>query len=275
METIKNKEIKAGFDSEGIFCQKIGDSWLGQEIFCAKLGNGPKNLLFLCDYSSLCWEIGDAMTAWGRGLAAGNGKNPFFNIKEFFSYHTLYLIPRPNPDGVDIVNGIFTANNPFEERMKKMNCSGDFSGWRSNVRGVDLSLNHDGDWEKAKKITASVGPSARGYCGEYPESERESAALSRFLLRIPFDFVFIFSRGEQDGLSCTYRENFVKNSAKSGKIISKYFGIPIFTDDRLKFSTLRSWIMGGLGIPCAELILSDQMMTNIREIFSVCGVVAS
>lgn len=275
MEYMKNQEIYSIFSANGIDCRKIGDSWLGQSIYCAKLGSGPKQLLFLCDYSSLAWRIGDEMTGWGVALGSGNGKNPYFNVKEFLSYNTVYLIPRPNPDGTDFVNGNLSSGNPFLERMKKINTGDDFSLWRGNVRGVDLSLNHDGDWLRAKRLTAPFGPSPRGYCGEFPESEKESAALARFLLMMKIDFVFIFSRGENNGLYCTCNGSFVKNSAQSGKILSKYFGIPILTDDHMKFSTLRNWLMEVLEIPCAELILSEAMQTNLREILSVCGVVAS
>lgn len=74
---------------------------------------------------------------------------------------------------------------------------------------------------------------------------------------------------------CSYKENFVKNSGKSGKILSKYFGLPFLTDDNAKFNTLRNWILGVLDIPCAELVLSDASKERMHEIFSVCGVVAS
>lgn len=270
MEYRKNTEIQRVFEHCGIVCRPIGESWLRQEIFCAKLGYGPRKIVFFCDYSPLSLIIGEGMTDWGCDLISGE-KTRFFNRKEFFSDNTLYLVPRPNPDGIDLAQGGISAGNPFFERVKKMNPQNDFSHWRGNIRGVDLSLNHDCDWRDAPSPDFSSG----GTRGDYPESEKESAAVSRFLLREKPDCVFLFSKGNENGLCCTYQGDCLKNSARGAKILSGYFGIPIVGENDLGFHTLRRWILGVLNIPCMEMVLSESMQTNLREIFSVCGVVAS
>lgn len=57
------------------------------------------------------------------------------------------------------------------------------SGWKANLRGVDLNLNYPANWDKAKQIKASLGfdrPAPRDYPGEKPLDQRETAALAAY-----------------------------------------------------------------------------------------------
>ena len=94
----------------------------------------------------------------------------------------LYLVPLVNPDGVDLVNGMATA----EEEAAARSVAEHYpdipfpEGWKANLRGVDLNLNYPALWDQAKEVKYDLGfttPAPRDYVGEYPLSEKESRAL--------------------------------------------------------------------------------------------------
>ena len=69
----------------------IGNSVLGQNIFCVKAGNGPKNVLVVAGHHSL-------ETMLSRFLM----EYLYRSKKELFEGITLYAVPLLNPDGADI-----------------------------------------------------------------------------------------------------------------------------------------------------------------------------
>ena len=57
------------------------------------------------------------------------------------------------------------------------------SGWKANLRGVDLNLNYPARWETArriKKVQGISGPAPRDFAGFSPLDQPETAALAAF-----------------------------------------------------------------------------------------------
>lgn len=90
---------------------------------------------------------------------------------------TVYFIPLMNPDGVKI-------------------CLEGNKRYKANARGVDLNVNFPARWGTGKNNVNF--PSSENYIGEYPLSEKESAALCEFTLKIRPDATLSFhSKGEE------------------------------------------------------------------------------
>lgn len=57
------------------------------------------------------------------------------------------------------------------------------SGWKANLRGVDLNLNYPARWEAARRIKKAQGvstPAPRDFAGFSPLDQPETAALAAF-----------------------------------------------------------------------------------------------
>ena len=69
------------------------------------------------------------------------------------------------------------------------------SGWKSNIRGVDLNLQFPAGWDEARRIKFSQGftsPAPRDFVGFGPLTEPESLALYNFTLRRNFQLILAY-----------------------------------------------------------------------------------
>ncbi len=148
----------------------IGESLFGRPIPCVLIGEGR-----LCVYAGGFGGCDGAVTRILLGFAldyaaALEGGGRIYNIDSSYlaARRTLCIIPQLNPDGAELTLRGAEEDCPLRDRLLRMNGSGDFSRWRGNGRGCDLRYNY------------APSPVAC-FCGEYPESEPETAALARFL----------------------------------------------------------------------------------------------
>lgn len=148
----------------------IGESLFGRPIPCVLIGEGR-----LCIYVGGFCGCDAAVTKVLLGFAleyaaALDMGGRIYNIDSAYlaSRRTLCIIPQLNPDGAELSQRGAVEDCPLRERLLRLNGSADFSLWQGNGRGCDLRFN--------------FAPSpAAAFCGEYPESEPETAALARFL----------------------------------------------------------------------------------------------
>ncbi len=182
----------------------IGTSYLGQNIFCVKAGNGAKNVLAICAHHSLETMLSEFLMEY-----------LFRSKNDWFQGVTLYAVPLLNPDGAEIVAGRIKPPKPFLEK----------SNWQANYRGVDLNHNYDAGFSLAKKAVEQegiFGPNPTKFGGDNAFSESETKAIYDLCQKIPFDVAIAFhSQGEEiyyeyNGFlpmeTDTYLDAFQKNS---------------------------------------------------------------
>ena len=130
----------------------LGESILGRGIPILTLGNGKKEILYVGAHHGMEWITSILLLRFVNDFCEifRNDKSIYrTSLSLLCEQYTVYVIPMLNPDGVDYqINGI-TKENPFYERVLKMNGnSADLSHWQANARGVDLNHNYDaGFWE--------------------------------------------------------------------------------------------------------------------------------
>lgn len=178
----------------------IGPSVMGKEIPQIQIGHGAKKVHVNASFHANEWittpvlmrflnEYLIALTnqASIRGLA----------MLPYYTSVTLSLVPMVNPDGVDLVVNGAPAQQPYRDSVLAMNSgSGDFSGWKANIRGVDLNNQFPALWELEAERKPKV-PGPRDYPGEAPLTEPESIAMAELTERESFARVIaLHTQGE-------------------------------------------------------------------------------
>ncbi|MGZ9583002.1 M14 family zinc carboxypeptidase [Paenibacillus marinisediminis] len=182
--------------------EKIGESVMGKPIFALCIGTGP-NLVhangavhanewltsaalmqFFEDYAShyaacTSWQGWDSHAAYAR--------------------NTLCIVPMVNPDGVELVQEGITPRHPYAECLLEWNDAGNrFSGWKANIRGVDLNDQFPAHWEEECRRRGVHKPAPMNYGGTQPLTEPEAAALAAYVERMSFDIALSFhSQGQE------------------------------------------------------------------------------
>lgn len=126
------------------------------------------------------------------------------NARELYNSTSIYIIPMVNPDGVNLVTGELPRNSPaylFAQNISRRYPQFPFtSGWKANIRGVDLNLQFPAGWEQARRIKFSQGfitPAPRDFVGYGPLTEPESLSVYNFTLEHNFRLVLAcHSQGE-------------------------------------------------------------------------------
>ena len=113
-----------------------------------------------------------------------------------YENRSIWILPRLNPDGHALSQNGADPSCPLYERQLRMNqMKSDFSTWQGNARGVIPTLNFGNDFAARRQKYLENDRTNYPPCGEYPESEPESMALSRLIYTINPIFIAEFSVG--------------------------------------------------------------------------------
>ena len=179
----------------------IGNSVLGRDIPEILIGTGNKRVHYNGSFHANEWITTPiVMTFLNDYLLSLTNQNAIRGRLTFPLYQqsTLSIVPMVNPDGVNLViYGPSTASEPWRSRVIGWNNgSSDFSGWKANIRGVDLNDQFPALWELERERNPKT-PGPRDYGGESPLSEPEAIAMADMTRRRDFARVLAFhTQGE-------------------------------------------------------------------------------
>lgn len=185
-----------------------GRSVQNRPIPMLKMGRGAKKVFFNAAHHANEWITTPLVLKFVEDYATGvtnatqlGGQNSEY----MFDSATLYIIPMVNPDGVDLVTGAIQKDS--EAYMDVLAMANNYpsipfpSGWKANIKGVDLNLNYPAMWERAKELKYAAGftkPGPRDFVGAFPLSEPESRAIFEISGAIGFDITVSFhTQGEE------------------------------------------------------------------------------
>ena len=178
----------------------IGKSVLGKSIPEALVGNGSKRVHYNGSFHANEWITTPIiMTFLNDYLLAVTNKTSIrgLSMANFYNQTTLSIVPMVNPDGVDLVLNGPPEEEPWNESVIELNNgSANFSGWKANIRGVDLNDQFPAKWELEKARNPSK-PGPRDYVGERPLSEPEAIGMADLTRKRDFSRVLAFhTQGE-------------------------------------------------------------------------------
>lgn len=240
------KELNGKF--ENLKITTCGKSLLGRDIYAFVMGEGSKNTVYVGGTHSLEWLTSllllkfteNLMTSYEDGTTLAG-----FNVREILGNKKLIVIPELNPDGIEIAIKGAVACGKYKGADFEI-CKGDFSSWSANARGVDINHNFNADWYSLREAEQESGinsPSPRRYGGLFPESEPETAAITRLCRRIPIDMLVTFhSQGEE--IYYEYGKNTPPKSLTIAKIFSVLSDYILVKNDGLASSGgLKDWFI--------------------------------
>ena len=225
-----------------------GKSLLGKEIFAFVIGEGKKNIVYVGGTHGIEWLTSLLLLKFTENLASAYENESLlsgFNIKDIFENKKLIIIPELNPDGIEIVIKGASACGKYKAENYEI-CKGDFSFWSANARGVDINHNFNADWytlREAEKEAGINSPSPSRFGGLFPESEPETAAITRLCRRIPVEMLITFhSQGEE--IFYEYGKNTPEKALHIAKMFSALTDYTLVKNEGLYSSGgLKDWFI--------------------------------
>jgi g-D-glutamyl-meso-diaminopimelate peptidase len=164
--------------------QTIGQSVMGKEIYAIRLGQAEQSVFVNGAFHANEWITSPIALRFveeaARALHTGesfHGCDP----ASLFRQVELWTVPMVNPDGVELSLRGVASDHPCAERLLRWNGGNrDFSGWKANIRGVDLNDQFPANWEVERSRREVEGPGPRDYTGEAPLTEPEAEAIAAF-----------------------------------------------------------------------------------------------
>ncbi|WP_062108908.1 M14 family metallopeptidase [Bacillus niameyensis] len=165
-----------------ISLQSAGNSVMDLPLYDARVGNGNRKVQMNAAFHANEWITTPVLMKFLNEylLALTNGQNisgvPALSL---YTQNQLSAIPMVNPDGVSLV-----LNGPPAGREAEVIAlnrgSTDFSGWKANIRGVDLNKQFPAKWE-IERDRKPQEPGPRDFPGTRPLSEPETIAMANLV----------------------------------------------------------------------------------------------
>ena len=184
----------------------IGTSVLGNPIPSLKIGSGTKKVFYNAAFHANEWITTPVLLKFTEELSeayATGERLRTVDVNQLLKNVQLYVVPMVNPDGVDLVNGVIWQTGVLRKTEEIAARYPDIpypSGWKANIRGVDLNLQFPAEWQMARKIKFAQGFTTfapRDFVGEGPLTEPESLAVYNFTLQNDFALILAYhSQGE-------------------------------------------------------------------------------
>ena len=171
---------------------QFGRSVLGRPLWRITLGEGPRRVLYNAEHHANEWITTPLLLCFVEELAAAcaaGGTIAGLDAGELLAGSMLCLVPAVNPDGMDLVTGELQSGESYD-RVRQIAAAYPRypfpSGWKANLRGVDLNLQYPAGWEQARAIKYEQGivsPAPADFVGTAPLAAPEARALYELTLR--------------------------------------------------------------------------------------------
>lgn len=175
--------------------RQIGSSVMGKNLDEIQIGRGAKRVHFNASFHANEWIttpiLMQTLNAYLLALT-NNSDIRGRSILPYYNYVYFSFVPMVNPDGVDLVIHGAPASEPYRSSVLSINRgSTDFSGWKANIRGVDLNNQFPALWEREAAENPKE-PSPRDFPGYQPLTEPESNAMARLTGAANFNRVLAY-----------------------------------------------------------------------------------
>lgn len=222
----------------------IGESVLGKSIPEILIGNGRKRIHYNGSFHANEWITTTAiMTFLNDYLLSLTNQTSLRGLSTtpLYEQTTLSIVPMVNPDGVDLVLHGPPQNETWKTKVIDYNNGNtDFSGWKANIRGVDLNDQFPAKWE-LERAKNPKQPGPRDYGGERPITEPEASAMAELTRKRDYARVLAFhTQGEEiywgfDNAEPPEAEGFVKEISR----VSSY--VPVRTIE--SYAGYKDWFI--------------------------------
>ncbi len=173
----------------------IGHSVMGKEIIELQIGQGDKKVHMNGSFHAHEWITTPIlMQTINDYLLALTNRLPIrgLQMEPYFQSVTLSIVPMVNPDGVDLVVNGAPDEEPYRSEVLAINNGNtEFSGWKANIRGVDLNNQYPALWEK-EAARKPQQPAPRDFPGFSPLTEPEAIAMAELTRESQFDCVLAY-----------------------------------------------------------------------------------
>lgn len=201
------------------------------------------------------------------------------NIRRALSQLGITVIPSANPDGREISIYKEDGGKSLRKFISASGCT-DFSLWKSNANGIDISKNFSFNFEENKQTATEKGiisPSEQDYCGKYPESELETKTLTRLCRVRSFRQCLSVSGGEGNLIAAPDNSKIPESDLMS-KIISQGCFYPLAETESKDICGFPAWFSKEFSKPAFEIKAGEKYSTyqdceiiyeRVKEAFTV------
>ncbi|MFG6149680.1 M14 family metallopeptidase [Halobacillus sp. B23F22_1] len=177
----------------------IGHSVMGKDLIEIQIGNGDKIVHWNGAFHAYEWITTSVIMEFINTYLLALTNNETIRGRFMFPFYdqvTLSIVPMVDPDGVELVLNGPPDGSYGEEALQINGGSTDFSGWKANIRGVDLNNQFPANWEiEAERKPKQPAP--RDFPGYAPLTEPESVAMAELAGELNFEKMLAFhTQGE-------------------------------------------------------------------------------
>jgi len=243
-------ELKNSLGKEYPFlvCHSVGKSICGRDITAYSIGNYKNIVLFTGGFRGQDCMICLLLYRYLQKLCEAvknKSKLAGVNICSSLNSKGVTVIPCINPDAIEIYLDGKESAGEYSEYVNILS-KGDFSGWNSNAKGIDISRNFSIGRERLREAETKngiFGPSPSGYGGFAPESEPETMSLVKFCHRNNVHHAFSLMNGKE-GILWDYDGVVPENSRTMAKILSVCCGYKMINlNDRDTSGSFKDWFI--------------------------------
>lgn len=168
---------------------ELGKSVMGRPLWYISMGMGENRVLYNASHHANEWITTPVLLKFAEELAYAYAAGEDIggqSAAEIFDYASITLVPAVDPDGIDLVTGELTQGEFYSSAVKTAELYPQLafpSGWKANIRGVDLNLQYPAGWEQARENKAALGitsPAPADFVGREPLCAPEARAMYEF-----------------------------------------------------------------------------------------------